>query len=432
MADKKYHVLAIAEAANPEWVSVPLVGWSHVAALRKITRCHLVTQIRNAQAIIRAGLSESEFTAIDSEKIAKAIYNLGTRLRGGSNKGWTTITALSSLSYYYFEYLVWKQFGESIRNGHFDIVHRITPLSPTIPSILAKKCAKAGVPFVIGPLNGGAPWPKTFDKLRRKEREWLSYMRFAYKLLPGYRATRKYASKIIIGSQFTWQQMPHKFRHKCIYMPENAIDPSRFNVQRARHAELPIQVIFIGRLVPYKGADMLVEAATPLIQTGVIQLTIIGDGPQHSELRNLIEHHKIAHGVKMAGWVEHKKIQSYLSKADLFAFPSIREFGGGAVLEAMAVGVSPIVMNYGGPAELVTPETGYLVEMSDRVHIIESFRALLGEIANAPEELEKKCRLARERVNHLYTWDAKAKKTAEVYEWVLKRQFVDELTGTKN
>jgi hypothetical protein len=87
--------------------------------------------------------------------------------------------------------MVWREFGDRIARGDFDVVHRITPLSPTTPSRIAKRCKKAGVPFVVGPLNGSVPWPKTLRAAQHREGEFLSYVRSAYKLLPGYRGTRE-------------------------------------------------------------------------------------------------------------------------------------------------------------------------------------------------------------------------------------------------
>jgi len=170
--DRTPRVLLIAEAANPEWVSVPLIGWALSNAIARVCEAHLVTHVRNRNAIVRAGLVEGrDFTAIDSERVAAPIYRLASLIRGGKGVGWTSVTALSALSYYYFEHLVWKQFGNAIRRHEYDIVHRITPLSPTTPSILARRCAATSTAFVLGPLNGGVPWPKQFDAARRRERD---------------------------------------------------------------------------------------------------------------------------------------------------------------------------------------------------------------------------------------------------------------------
>ena len=413
-------VLLLAEACNPEWVSVPLVGWSHCRAIASLADAHVVTQIRNRDAILRAGLREGvDFTAIDSEAIEGRVYRLATKLRGGAGMGWTTMAALSALSYPYYEHLVWKRFGRRIRAGEFDVVHRITPLTPTATSLLASKCREAGVPFVLGPLNGGVPWPKHFDFARRREREWLSYVRNAYKLLPGYRATRRDSSAILIGSRVTWHQVPSCYHRKCIYVPENAIDPARFTERRTHRASRPLRAVFVGRLVPLKGVDMLIEAALPLLRNGALTIDILGDGPQMADLKELVRREGVESSVRLPGWIEHSQLSERLVGADILTFPSIREFGGGVALEAMAVGVVPIVLDSGGPAELVTERTGWLVPIGSRAEIVARLRALLIDLTNDPSPIDIKSPAALARARTQFTWEAKARQVLEVYRWVL-------------
>ena len=123
--------LLIAEAANPEWVSVPLVGWSHAEALSRQVDAHVVTQVRNRDAIERFGWRDGvEFSALDSEAAARPMWRVAKFGRERLKLGWTLVTATQALAYYSFETKVWQQFGQRIRAGEFDVVHRITPLSP--------------------------------------------------------------------------------------------------------------------------------------------------------------------------------------------------------------------------------------------------------------------------------------------------------------
>jgi len=417
-APRRLRVLVIAEMANPDWVSVPLEGWAHWHALSKIVDGHLVTHVRNEENILKAGESPDRLTILDTRRVEKPVYGVGDFLRGRAGGGLTTATAFSVIPYYFFERALWTRLGGRIRAGEWEIVHRLTPLTPTTPSWLAEKCARHGVPFVMGPLNGGVPWPKGFSHARLAEREWLTYVREAYKLLPGYAATRRFSSALITGSRDTRAQIAPAYRHKAVYIPENAVDPTRFTRQRTGAVTLPLKIAFVGRLTLYKGPDMLIEAAAPLVRSGKAKLDIIGDGPQAGSLRALAAGHQLPSDI-FAGWVKHGELQKRLSESDVFGFPSIREFGGAVVLEAMALGLVPIVMDYGGPGELVSPGTGFVLPMGPRSQIVAALRGLLERLVRDPSDLQAMGERARSRVMRSFTWDAKAGQVLEVYRWVL-------------
>ena len=413
----KPRVLAIAEAANPEWVSVPLVGWSLATALRQVADVHIVTQVRNSDAFLRAGLVEGvDFTAIDSEALARPMWRLAERLRMGEGKGWTMVQAINALAYPWFERLVWRKFGAAIQSGKYDIVHHITPLSPTVSSSLAPKCTAVGVPFVLGPLNGGVPWPKGFETERRAEREWLAPVRSAYKLLPGRGAMLKHATVILVGSQHTRSEIPSEHHAKTIYIPENGIDPLRFN-RVADPAPGVLRACFVGRLVPYKGPDILLEAAAPLLRDGAMTLQMIGDGPMRDALVAQADMLGISDAVTFHGWKPHADVQNILADCHILSFPSIREFGGGVVLEAMALGVVPVVVDYAGPGELVSADTGFKVPCGSRADIIAGFTETLTKLAADPIALTERASKARARVHSHFLWSHKAEQVAQVYDW---------------
>jgi glycosyltransferase involved in cell wall biosynthesis len=419
MTPRRPRVLLIAEAANPEWASVPLVGWSLCRALADQVDAHLVTQIRNRDAIARTGWREgAEFTAIDSEAVTRPVYLFGEWLRKVTGLGWTATTAFGALFYYHFEWLVWRRFRGALARGEYDLVHRVTPLSPTSPSLIAGRCKALGVPFVWGPLNGGVPWPREFSSVQRAEGEWLSYVRGAHRLMPGYRGTRRDAAATLVGSKATWDQMAG-YHDRCVYLPENAIDPARFPERPLPVPEGPLRLAFVGRLVPYKGADMLIEAATPLLRSGAAVLDVIGDGPEMPALKRQVAEAGLGAAVALDGWVEHRKMAERLGRSHVFAFPSVREFGGGVVLEAMALGLAPVVVDYAGPAELVPDGAGFRVPIGSRAQVVERFREVLTALARDPGRARALGERARRHVRRLFTWDAKACQVLEVYRWVL-------------
>ncbi len=417
----KIKVLLIAERANPEYTSIPLTGWCHSRAVADLADVHVVTQHWNGPAFLRAGFSD--FTGINTSIVHEPMKLLIAALRGGKGKGWTVDTALSALEYYYFEMMLWRKFGSRIKSGEFDIVHRLIPSTPTAASLIASKCKKAGVPFVIGPITGGLPWPEEFRAVKRKEKEWLSNIREIYRYMPGYKSTRENAAAIMVGSQSNMTQVEPRYQDKCVYIPSNAIDIERFHRQRQPSSQLPLKAVFIGRLVPYKGADMLIEAAAPLLKSGQMTLEIIGDGPEREALERQIQAAGLTEAVEMVGQLPQTELQDRLVKADVFTFPSIREFGGAVVIEAMAIGVVPVVVDYGGPAEMVTESTGFKVPIGARSQIVADVRKVLEELVRNPEQIDRLGKNARQRVLDKFTWEVKAEQTVEVYRWVVEENF---------
>lgn len=415
-AARRPRVLVIAEAANPEWVSVPLIGWSLAEALRGVADVHLVTQIRNRDAILRKGWVEGvDFTAIDTEAIAAPAWKLSQILRMGESRGWTIVQAISSLTYPWFERKVWKAFGPALKRGDYDLVHRITPLSPAASGPLAAQCLKAGVPYVLGPLNGGVPWPKGFEAEQKQEGEWLSRARGLLQVFPGRRRMLQACSAILYASKFTRGDIPAPLLERSIYLPENAIDPARF-FREAAPEPGTLKACFIGRFVPLKGLGMLVEAAKPLLRAGKMELHLVGDGPVAAGLK---EQAAGLPGIHFHGWLKHEEVQDVAARCHVLAFPSIREFGGGAVLEGMALGLAPLVVDYGGPADLVTPEVGIKIPLTTREEMTLALRRALEQMAANPGQTARMGQASRQRVTELFTWPRRAEQIAQIYDWVL-------------
>ena len=113
----------------------------------------------------------------------------------------------------------------------------------------------------------------------------------------------------------------------------------------------------------------------------------------------------------------HEEAQDVLKNCHLLCLPSIREFGGGVVLEAMALGVPPLIVDYAGPGELVKPEWGMKVPLGSRDEIIEHFRQKLEHLSSDRSALDSMSIAGAARIASHFTWERKAEQVLQVYEW---------------
>ncbi len=419
-ARKKLRVLLIAEACNPSWTSVPLVGFNFCNALSKRDDLEvtIATHPRNREAISGNSISSrAEIIFPDNEYVAKRFYDFAQRLRGDQGKGWTTNTAFQSLSYLFFERELYKLVSGRLKSGEFDLIHRITPVTPTVGSPIAKW---SEVPMILGPMNGGLPWPREFPELRKQENEFLVPLRKIYKLFPYYNATYRNLQAAIAGSQHTATEIPRSFRGKKYLLPENGVDPQTFQISDGWQAPKDrFTFVTVGRLVPYKGLWLTLQAMRESESLRQCKLIVIGDGPDRERIENMIDEYQLSDQVELKGWLPQKEMAKILSDSQCFVFPSLREFGGGVVLEAMASGLPSIIMNYGGPIDLMDNSCGHLLTMKPAEELVPDLQDAMESMVRHPELCELFAQNAIQKIRNDFTWDAKAAKLSQIYHDVL-------------
>jgi glycosyltransferase involved in cell wall biosynthesis len=420
IAAERLSVLLLVEACNPTWTSVPLVGYNQARALaeRDDLDVTVLTHVRNQPALERDALSSlARIEYVNNELVAGPLYRIAKLLRGGKSLSWTTNMAMAWPAYVFFERLAYKRLRDELREKRFDLVHRITPVSPTLGSPMA---SRGPAPMILGPLNGGLPWPKEFPELRRREREWLVPLRRLYTRLPYYRSTYRHAAAVIAGSRHTASEIPDYFAGKRFYLPENGIDPDRFPLADAwPEPRGAFRFVTVGRMVPYKGMAFILEAMRDSEMLRRCELHLVGDGPEREHLESLCRDFRLTERVYFRGWLGQQELARELGASQAFVFPSLREFGGGVVLEAFARGLPAIVVDHGGPAELVTPECGIALPVTPADELVRNLRSAMDELVGNVDRCRRMGRRACAMVREQYTWEAKAARIVEIYHEVL-------------
>jgi glycosyltransferase involved in cell wall biosynthesis len=129
----------------------------------------------------------------------------------------------------------------------------------------------------------------------------------------------------------------------------------------------------------------------------------------------------IEESVSFCGWLSHAEVLTYFRSADVLVFPSIREFGGGVVFEALAIGAVPLVADSGGPGDIVRPGLGYKVPLTNESDLVTQMEKVLAELVNDRDQLERVRQRGMAYVQECLTWDAKAQTVSQVLDWVVRR-----------
>jgi len=415
----RLRILVLGASCDPQAISISYVTYSHAAALAQLHDVSLVVGSPVEDNVRRANAPFRSIEVVGMPTLER-IYAWSLRRIFRYN---FTSQALTAFAYPFslaFEWCAWRQLRARIFGGEFDVVLRIVPMSAVIPSPFAFFLRKGPIPFVVGPINGGLPYVRGFSQADN-EKQWISGLRGLYRFMPFARSTYHNAAAIIAASSQTYAEFA-RYRDKLFFVPEPGISRSQcFGDQRSTEPGAKLELLFVGGLIPCKACDLALRAAAPLIRSGLARFTALGDGPERNRLEQLVRSLGIEESVSFCGWVSHEEALRRLRSADVMVFPSVRDFGAGAVFEALACGAVPIVANFGGPGDIVHADVGYKVPVTNEGDFVLRMEKILTELANDRDRLERLRRQGMAYARERLTWDAKAQDTTKVLEWVVRQ-----------
>ncbi len=175
------------------------------------------------------------------------------------------------------------------------------------------------------------------------------------------------------------------------------------DLQARTHASGPLQVLFVGQLIPHKGLHVLLQALARLARHPW-HLTIVGDlrsSPRYvKRLQGFVARHGLTHRVTWTGLLPHAQVAGHLRHSHVLAVPSRSEGYALVYIEAMGFGLPVIGSRVGGGPELIRHgENGFLV----RPHPEDVADALVQCMDRA--RLARMARAARETFLQHPTWE---------------------------
>jgi glycosyltransferase involved in cell wall biosynthesis len=223
------------------------------------------------------------------------------------------------------------------------------------------------------------------------------------------------ASEILATTGETLSTIPNKHRHKSKSQLAIGIDPngipglsSKLFQNRARRSASRLELLYVGRLLPWKGIHLVLRALALLDGSkSNIHLTVIGSGVDRARLQRLSRRLKLDEAVSWVPSMPREELLQIYSNFDLFTFPSLHDSGGMVVLEALTFGLPVVCLDLGGPGVVVNDSCGHVISTvgASEDQVVRAIAQFLNEILADRTKLLPLSRSARARAAKL-TWQA--------------------------
>jgi glycosyltransferase involved in cell wall biosynthesis len=221
---------------------------------------------------------------------------------------------------------------------------------------------------------------------------------------------------VLATSRHTQKEIAQYIRGKVFGLSPSGVDTDSFHPRKKDESfrkalRDKIILLFAGRVTPEKNIHFLKDVYVTLRKRhSDIHLFIAGDG----ELRKWLQQ-ELGNDVTAPGFLYGEDLYRAFASSDIFIFPSTTDTLGLVILEAQASGLPVVVMDQGGPKEVMEDgKTGFLC----KARVVDDFAEKIHRLITDPEMRErmgKEARILAER----FTWDQVFDGLLKVYEEVV-------------
>ena len=402
-------VLISAYACEPGMGSEGGVGWNFVCQLAAKHDLWVLTRANN-QEVIEADADPAvagvNFVYVDLPRWLR-FWKKGKR----------------GHQLYYILWQIWILFAtrKLRRELSFDLIHHITFGRYWIPSLLA--LARGN--FVFGPVGGGESTPDklagTYSPRGRRSERLRDFVRGMVRWNPVARIALKRADVTLAATAQTAQALEKLGVNPIEVLPQSGISRAELDFFDEIHQpvlERPPRFVSACRHEHWKALHLSIRAVAQVCgDHPELRYHILSGGPERPGLEALVAELGVGEQVIFLGRLPTQEdVFKEMAGARLFLHPALHEAFGQACLEALALGVPVLCMDWGGPGIIVDAGSGFAIAPAAEEEVVRQMAEVIRSAVEQPERLVEMGESARARAREVFAWESLADRVDAVYQ----------------
>ena len=220
----------------------------------------------------------------------------------------------------------------------------------------------------------------------------------------------KAAKFIIVRTEDSCKVFPESMQKKIFTSLETCMEDNivlKYKEKKRKTFNQQLRLIYTGRLIPTKALEIVIRAIATMKYKDKIIFTIVGKGKLKKSLVDLCDELGIREEVRFIDYLPRLKLLDMLVENDLYVFPSLKEGGSWALMEAMALGLPPICHDLSGMHLIASEKSAWMIPAEGIKKSIRRFSEVMDYCVEHPDEVVEKGRVAHNRIAHGFIWQSK-------------------------